>query len=127
MREIKLHWQKRGNEQSNRLKSQSVREEQSQAEKNKNKIRDPKNHRQHAQNDHGRIIGNRQMEDRQHAGRQGVVERGLKHLEPLVWQWQRPALLDVLNISDVIFEIVTAMERQHFRVVPKKNQPREAT
>src|SRR5258708_4379495 len=65
------------------------------------------------------------MKDRQQTGRQRVKEWRLKHFVAFVWQRQRPAFLDVLNISDVILEIVSGMERQHFHVVPMEDDPCE--
>src|SRR5262249_47403476 len=65
------------------------------------------------------------MKDREQGGCDRVQERRLKHFVTLIGQRQRPALLDVLNIGEMVLKIVAAMERQHFSVVPKKNQPGE--
>src|ERR1043166_1379579 len=123
MGQIKMHGQKRGNDQADELRTDLTWKKKAQAQEDEDQLSDCKQRAQRAQNADRCGVVNGKTTDRKNTRRHDIIERRLVHFVALRGQRQGPTVLDVFNIGEMILRIEADVIWQQASVIPKQRQP----
>src|SRR4029453_18207645 len=120
MREIQMHWQKRRYQKSDERGSQ--RKQESHTQIDQNKMTNAEECPQPAQGKNRHWVVNRESTCRKACRRNQIIEGWLIHFPAFSRQRQRPVLLNVADIVEMLLRIEASVERQQPSIVPEKKK-----
>src|ERR1700756_4707184 len=105
-----MHWQKRRHQKSDKRGSQRKQEPHTQIDQNK--MSNAEECPEPPQGENRHWVVNREPTYRKACCRNQIIERRLIHFPPFSGQWQRPVLLDVADVVEMLLRIEASVERQ---------------